>query len=90
MTHTKYLPRTGPRPRPMRKGGKPWKKFKGNCNYCGKQGHKAADCFEKKKKTSGINSKRENRNVLTVTGKDTSQEIVQGRKNEQKACLLER
>jgi hypothetical protein len=25
MTPTKYLPKTGPTPRPMRKGGKPWK-----------------------------------------------------------------
>jgi hypothetical protein len=24
--------------------GKPWKKFKGSCNKCGKQGHKAIDC----------------------------------------------
>jgi hypothetical protein len=59
MTHTKCPPRSGPRPRPMRKGGKLWKEFKGNYNYCCRQGHKAADCFEKKR-NSGINGKMDN------------------------------
>jgi hypothetical protein len=44
----------------MRKDGKPCRQFKGNCNYCGKQGHKAADCFEKKS-FPGINYKKDNR-----------------------------
>ncbi len=26
------------------------KKFKGMCNFCGKQGHKAVDCWEKEEK----------------------------------------
>ena len=26
--------------------GKPWKKFKGDCKNCGKQGHKKEDCWE--------------------------------------------
>jgi hypothetical protein len=26
-----------------------WKKFKGDCGYCGKQGHKKENCFKKKK-----------------------------------------
>ena len=28
---------------------KPWKKFKGYCNNCGRQGHKAATCYAKTK-----------------------------------------
>ena len=27
-------------------GKKPWKRFKGTCNNCGKQGHKKVDCWE--------------------------------------------
>jgi hypothetical protein len=29
---------------------KSWKKFKGICGYCGKQGHKKETCFKKRKK----------------------------------------
>jgi hypothetical protein len=32
------------------------KKFKGNCNKCGKQGHKGADCWSSKKKYSDSNN----------------------------------
>jgi hypothetical protein len=37
---------------------KPWKMFKGTCNHCGKQGHKAADCFSKEAGDSGGKGKR--------------------------------
>jgi len=30
------------------KNKKPWKKYKGNCNWCGIQGHKAVDCMKRK------------------------------------------
>jgi hypothetical protein len=64
MSHSKYPPKAKPKPsQPMRKGGKLSKKLKGNCNYCGKQGHKAADCF-KRKSTSGINGKKDTRKCL--------------------------
>ena len=44
-------------------GAKPWKKFKGTCNGCGKQGHKKADCWEEKKKKQGEGSaKKDNGN----------------------------
>jgi hypothetical protein len=33
--------------------GKPWKRFKGTCNNCGKQGHKKADCRLPAKSSGG-------------------------------------
>jgi len=38
------------------RGGKKkfWKKFKGNCKYCGKQGHKANECNFKKQKQAAL------------------------------------
>jgi hypothetical protein len=34
-------------------GNKMWKKFKGFCKYCGKQGHKAINCNSKPQRTAG-------------------------------------
>ena len=36
--------------------GKPWRKFKGFCKKCGKQGHKATDCNSKPKHEAKNNS----------------------------------
>ena len=33
-----------------------FKKFSGRCNYCGKQGHKSADCYTKKKDRESNNN----------------------------------
>jgi len=38
--------------------GKPWKKFKGKCNKCGKQGHKARDCYAGKNDEDGKSGKK--------------------------------
>ena len=39
-----------------RGGAKPWKRFKGTCNSCGKQGHKKADCWDEKRSAQGEDS----------------------------------
>jgi hypothetical protein len=78
MTRPKCPPRKRSRPRPMRKGRTPWRKFKGNCNYCGTQGHKAVDCFEKKS-SSGINSKKENRKCFNCNVKGNITRDKEGR-----------
>ncbi len=39
-----------------------WKKFKGNCNFCGKQGHKKADCFKFKQSGEGNNNRNAGNN----------------------------
>jgi len=40
--------------------GKPWKWCNGNCNYCGIQGHKVADCHKKKAAENNPNNDKPN------------------------------
>jgi len=50
------------------KSGKPWKKLKGDCNYCSIQGHKAADCHKKKAADKKNNTQANaNSSVSTVS-----------------------
>ena len=42
---------------------KVWKKFKRNCKYCGKQGHKANDCNLKKLRQGAFSSENTSRNT---------------------------
>ena len=43
---------------------KPWKKFKGNCRHCGKQGHKEKDCFKKKNGEPKVNTAEPGKKVV--------------------------
>ena len=49
----------------------PKKKFNGNCGYCGKYGHKAEECFIKKKHDANNSNKQEKPTIKCYSCKET-------------------